>query len=228
MSTTTGDRPKRRLPIKRLVGLVLAVALVALMIANTKFLSADESSAAAGEQFSAEEYAEENYETEIAAWIQENAVPAEELHAAISEDLDAAGEQYGNRAGASAWAFPVTLTGVAGEVNPTNGQLPVTVEGLPEDLRVIVQMGPAVNGSALRDVTGEIEFGMFTNQIEYQSVAVQLNNKVKELVLADFDPAAMNGQTITVTGAFSAGNPEAWIVTPVEVTTALESGAEEE
>jgi predicted lipoprotein len=227
MSTPTDAGPKKRLPIKRLIALALALVLVVLMFTNTRFLSADESSAAAGEQFSAEEYAEENYETAIAGWIQENAVPAEELHAAMTEDLDAAGEQYGNRAGASAWAFPVTLSGVAGEVNPTNGQLPVTVEGLPEDLTVIVQMGPPVNGSALRDVTGEIEFGMFTNQIEYQSVAVQLNNKVKELVLADLDAEALNGQTINVTGAFSAGNPEAWIVTPVEIATALETGAEE-
>ncbi len=226
MSST--DTPRKRLPIKRLIALALGVLLVAAMFANTKFLSADENSAAAGEQFSAEEYAEENYESAIAAWIQENAVPAEELHAAISEDVDAAGEQYGNRAGASAWAFPVTFSGVAGEVNPSNGQLPVTIEGLPEDLRVIVQMGPPVNGSALRDVTGEIEFGMFTNQIEYQSVAVQLNNRVKELVLADIDAAALNGQNINVTGAFSYGNPEAWIVTPVEINTALETGAEQQ
>lgn len=218
MSSTIASRKRSR--TMRLVAVAVGLVLVAAMAMSTKFLSADESAAAGGEQFSAEGYAEENFKSVIAEWIAENAVPADELHQAIAADVDAAGKEYGGRAGTSAWSFPVTLTGVAGQVNPSNGQLPITVEGLPAELQVIAQMGPAVNGSALRDVTGEIEFGMFTNQMEYQSVAVQLNNKVKELVLADVDAAALAGKTVTVTGAFSYGNPAAWIVTPIEVEVA--------
>lgn len=215
MSSTIASRKRSR--IMRLIAVGVGVVLVAAMVMSTKFLSGDESAAAGGEQFSAEGYAEENYESVIAEWITENAAPALDLHQAISADVDAAGEEYGGRAGTSAWSFPVTFTGVAGQVNPANGQLPVTIDGLPADLQVIVQTGPAVNGSALRDVTGEIEFGMFTNQMEYQSVAVQLNNKVKELVLTGLDAASLNGKQITVTGAFAYGNPAAWIVTPVEI-----------
>jgi predicted lipoprotein len=211
---------RKRSMTMRLIGIAAGLVLVVAMVMNTKFLSGDESAAAGGEKFSAEGYAEENYESVIAEWIAENAAPAVELHEAISADVDAAGKEYGGRAGSSAWSFPVSFTGVAGQVNPINGQVPVVIEGLPAELQVIVQMGPAVNGSALRDVTGDIEFGMFTNQMEYQSVAVQLNNKVKELVLANVDPASLSGKSVSVTGAFSYGNPAAWIITPTEVEVA--------
>lgn len=217
MSTMIASRKSRL--IKRLIAGTLGIILAAAMLMNTTFLSGEESTAAGPELFSAEGYAEENFASVIVPWVQENAVPAADLYEAIAADVDAAGEEFGGRAEGSSWAFPVSFTGVAGEVNPTNGYLPVTIDGLPDDVQVIVQTGPPVNGAALRDVTGDIAFGMFKNQMEYQSVAVQLNNKVREIVLADVDGAALNGRTISVTGAFSYGNPAVWTVTPVEIGT---------
>jgi len=210
-------KPRRLLKAGVYAG--LAIVLLVAMALGTRVVSADDPSSGGAEQFSAAEFASENYADMIKPAIIENAVPAEELAAAIAADPDAAGEEYGGRDGQSAWAFPVELTGVAGEADPVNGQLPVAVEGVG-DVQVFVQMGAVVNGSALRDVTGEVSFEDFTNQIEFQSVSAELNNMVKADVLADIDPASLNGQTITVVGAFSLVNPAAWIVTPVQVETA--------
>jgi predicted lipoprotein len=46
-------------------------------------------------------------------------------------------------------------------------------------------------------------------------VATELNNQVRETVLADVDPAALPGKTITVTGAFTRVNPALVSVVPV-------------
>ncbi len=217
--------PKRRgSGRRRLKGLFTAVAVVVLaglMVLNTKFLSTDESVAVVGEKFSAEQYANENYESVIVPAVLEKAVPATDLLAEMQADIDKAGEAHGGRDGVqSAWSFPVSFSGVAGEVNTINGQLPVTIDGIPDSITVLVQTGPPVIGPALRNVTGQITFGMFTNQTEFQSVAVQLNAKVRENVLAGVDATTLKGKTIDVVGVFASDQWNTqWLVTPVKLET---------
>ncbi len=80
-----------------------------------------------------------------------------------------------------------------------------------------VQTGPALNGTDLRDATGQIEFGQFKNQIEYQDAGSAINDEVKKVVLAGIDPAGLTGKTVTVIGVFKLVNPKSWIVTPVRI-----------
>lgn len=200
-----------------ILGIVL-LALVAGMAATTKVVRAGEDvGTGADGGFDAVEYAEERYVSEVVPAIVDGAVPLGDLLPQIVADPDAAGEQFGHRAGStSPWSYATTVTGVAGPVDGT--YLPLEVEGLPEGVRVMVQIGPAINGTALRDATGLIDFNDFLNQIEYANAATELNNKVKETVLADFDPAAAEGREVQVTGAFAYGpNPEVIIITPVEL-----------
>jgi predicted lipoprotein len=82
---------------------------------------------------------------------------------------------------------------------------------------VRVQTGPAVNGTDLRDATGTIEFGQFTNQIQYQDAGSAINNEMKKTVFAGLDPDQLDGKTATVIGVFKLINPKNWLVTPVKV-----------
>ena len=68
-----------------------------------------------------------------------------------------------------------------------------------------------------RDATGEIQFGAFKNQIEYQNAGAGINNAMKKEVLAAIDPSALTGKTVSVVGAFTLVNPKNWLVTPVEL-----------
>jgi predicted lipoprotein len=211
-----------KLSRRRLVGRVLAgaaiVVLIGLMLANTRFVSTETSVSIVGQKFSANQYANENYDA-VAAAVLERATPATGLLEAFEADYDAAGEAFGGRDGKqSAWAFSVALTGVAGEVDTVNGQLPLKVDGLPDSIAVLVQTGPPIIGPALRNVTGEITFGMFTNQTEFQSVAVELNNRVRETVLAGVDATTLKDKTISVVGVFAgdAWNSR-WLITPVQI-----------
>ena len=137
--------------------------------------------------FDPQQYGEETYPKAVST-LEENAQPLPELVAALAKDADAAGEQYGNRAGNSPYAFPVTVEGVAGKAK--DGTLPVKVKGVPKDVTVSVQVGPALQGTAIRDAVGFIEFGQFVNQVEYADAATALNNQVKAQVLEDLDPRA--------------------------------------
>lgn len=201
------------------VGGVVAIGLVAAMAATTTVVSASDpaAGAAGGSTFDAVEYAEERYAAEVVPTLQEDAVPITELLPQIIEDPEAAGEQYGHRSGASSpYAYPTSGEGIAGAVDGT--LLPLTIEGLPDDVQVMIQIGPAINGTALRDATGLVDFNDFLNQIEYANAATELNNKVKSDVLADVDAAAAEGKTVRFVGAFAYGsNPAVLQITPVEL-----------
>jgi predicted lipoprotein len=219
----TGPTTRRTRPVwlrPGVIGGVVAVALLAAIALTTTTVSASDPGAAAaagGSTFDAVEYAQEHYDSEVVPTIQENAVEITELLPQIIEDPDAAGEQYGHRAGVSSpYAYAVSGEGVAGKVDGT--LLPLQIEGLPDDVQVMLQIGPAINGTALRDATGLVDFNDFLNQIEYANAATELNNKVKSDVLADFDAAGAEGKTVRFVGAFAYGsNPAVLQVTPVEL-----------
>ena len=80
-----------------------------------------------------------------------------------------------------------------------------------------VQTGPALNGTDVRDATGTIAFGQFTNQIDYQNAGAALNDEVKKQVLAKIDTAHLTGKTISVIGVFQLVVPNSWLITPVRL-----------
>src|SRR5690606_18358269 len=151
---------------------------------------------------------------EVQEAVIERAVDADVLAAALAADKDAAVAEYAVQSSGGP-VFSVTMTGVFGE--GASGIYGFTVDGLPEELNLRVQTGPAINGTELRDATGEIVFGEFTNQIDYQNAAASLNEAMKADVLGGLDTSALEGKAATITGAFTLINPEAWLVTPVSV-----------
>ncbi len=197
-----------------MVIIAIAVAVLVAAAFNVRVVSLEEATSAASEgQLDAATYAAENYD-EIAAYVDDDAQDLATLLADLAGGADEA--EFGNTSGASsAYAFPVTFTATAGDVTPPT--LPVTVEGVPAETTVVVQVGPALNGTALRDVSGLVSFNSFTNQLEYQEVGTELNTIVRDEVLAGFDAAAAAGQTVRVTGAFLRVNPQLVSVVPTAI-----------
>ncbi len=191
-----------------------AIAAVVIIAAafNVKVVSTDEADASAADgQLDAATFAAEQYDA-VVAYVDDEAVDLTELLAALDGGADEA--DFGNTSGASsAYAFPVTFTGVAGAATPP--VQPIAVEGLPAETVVQVQIGPALNGTALRDVSGEISFNQFTNQLEYQNVGTELNDLVRAEVLDGLE--IPEGATVQVTGAFLRVNPQLVSVVPISV-----------
>lgn len=213
--TTSASSSRTRLSTRtrRLIGAGVIVAVLIAMALGTRVVSADDPLAAGEVVFNAETFGEENFAT-VQEGVIDRAVEAADLAAAISEDAAAAAAEYAVESSGGP-VYSVTFTGVVREGQ--SGIYAVDVEGLPDDLLLRVQTGPAINGTELRDATGAFEFGQFTNQIAYQNAAAALNDQVKLQVLADLDTENLTGATVTVTGAFTLVNPSAWLVTPVEM-----------
>jgi predicted lipoprotein len=214
----TARAPARRLLSPRVVGIALVVLVLGAMALDTTYKEAGEVNASGREEFDPARYGAETYPKAVAA-IEDAAVPLDELAGALRDDPDAAGEQYGKRQGSSSpFSFATSGEGVGGKAE--DGLLPVRVKGVPASATVSLQIGPAINGTALRDAVGFIEFGQFTNQVEYAAAATALNEQVKRQVLADVDPAALDGRRVSFVGAFSSVTPDVITITPVKLEAA--------
>ncbi|ABE57722.1 MULTISPECIES: DUF2291 family protein [Chromohalobacter] len=185
------------------------VVLLAVMAWDTKVMPIEAD--AEGEGSKLAQFAEETF-PEIRDDVEARAVGVGELASALDEDRSAAGERYGVPAGIGP-IIPVTVSGVVGE--GSSGTYVIETDAAPGDLTIRVQTGPAINGTVLRDATGEIEFGQFKNQIEYQNAGAALNDAMKAQVLAGLDREALEGKNVTVTGVFQLINPANWLITPV-------------
>jgi len=216
MNTTTTKRsssaPGGLSPaVRRAIPVAVVVVLLIAMGLDTKYVPIGSSIGAGPEAFDPATYGQSEY-PKVKAAVEQRAVDAPTLAAAIAQDQAAAGKQYGVKGGISP-EMAVKFTGIVGEGK--SGIFNVAVDGV-ENVTIRVQTGPAINGTSLRDGAGNIKFGDFTNQIEYQNAAAALNNEMKKEVLANIDRDNLSGKTVSVTGVFGLINPKNWLVTPVD------------
>lgn len=216
MSTSTMEptspqtKPRSKKPL--IWGAVIVLILIGVVL-GTKVVPNGDPLLMGEAAFDAEAFGEENFPI-VRDEIEERALDATELAEAIENDADAAAEQYAQES-AGGMIYSVTLEGVFGE--GTSGIYEIDVDGVSDDLLIRMQVGPAINGTELRDATGMMQFGDFANQIQFQDAAAALNNEMKEEVLADLDTSDLEGKSVNVTGAFTLINPDAWLITPVSL-----------
>jgi len=192
----------------------LMVLLIAMGVSST-YVDANAPVPGAEQALDPAAFAEEQYASTIKPAIEESPVDVIELLPLLAEDSEAAGEKFGKRQGTSPYTYSVIVTGTAEK--PENGLMPIKMDGVDSETRIAVQIGPAVNGTALRDATGLISFNDFVNQVEYSRVATAVNTEMKADLLEGLDAPALVGKTVTIVGATAPLNPEIIIVTPVSI-----------
>ena len=201
--------------LRRFLAPVLLVMLLAAMALSTTYRDIGAAAPGAEDAFDPKEFGSETY-PEVADTIEQEAKPLAEVLSAVAADPEQAGQELGRREGATgAYTYSVEGQGTAGDVQQS--LLPVTVPGLPNDTRVSLQIGPAINGTALRDASGVVEFGDFTNQVEYANAATALNDAMREQVLTDLDRASLAGEKVSFVGAVQLLTPTTVTITPVSV-----------
>jgi predicted lipoprotein len=213
MSTSrVAARAKPR--VAAIVGWLAVVVVVVAMALSTKVVRIDSATGASSGGFSEEQFGASEF-PKVQAAIDKRAVSADTLAAAITKNQAAATKDY-SIPGGTGPEFSVKFTGVVGKGD--FGSYPVSVAGVPKSVVISMQTGPAILGTDLRDATGTITFGQFTNQIEYQNAGSALNKEMKKEVLAKVDTAHLSGKTVSVVGAFQLTDPNNWLVTPVELS----------
>ena len=209
-------RPRLSPAARRIVLAAIVVVVVAVMAVSTRYVPAGAEVAGAPAAFDATTYGAKQFPIQQKA-IAAKAVDAATLGKAVAADATAAGKQYGVASnGGASTIVPVKFTGTVGKV-PAAGYTPVKIEGLPSGTTVAVQLGPAINGTDLRDATGTIMLGDFENQIQYQDAGTAINDQLKA-VLTKAGAPDLEGKTVEITGVFPLVNPKAWNVTPSAIT----------
>lgn len=214
MSSQTLPSPSRpaKLRARRALPLVLGLILIGAMALDTKVVRIGSSTDIQPGVFSPAAFGKSEF-PKVQAAVESRAVDAGTLASAIASDKAAAGKQYGVDAGLGP-EIPVKFTGVAGKEDA--GVYDIAIDGISGVL-VRVQTGPAIMGTDLRDSTGAITFGQFTNQIEYQNAGSALNKEMKKQVLSKAVTGPLTGKTVAVVGVFQLTDPNAWLVTPVNL-----------
>ncbi len=209
--TTLAGRSTR----PRIIAGALLLVVVVAMAASTTYRSTSDPVPGAAQKFDPAAFGKDNYASKVKPAIEKEPVDLATLVPLLAQDADAAGEKYGKRQGTSPYSYAVKVTGTAGKA--VSGLLPITVPGVPRGTRIAVQVGPAVNGTTLRDASGLVTFNDFVNQVEYANAATALNTEMKADLLQGLDPASLDGKQVTVVGAIAPLNPEVITVTPVSI-----------
>ncbi|CAM5774208.1 lipoprotein [Labrys miyagiensis] len=213
VSASTSLKPRRRPGLRWALAAVAALVLVAAMALDTKVVVIGSAADVQADVFSPEAFGTSEF-PKIQAAIVDKAVAADVFAAAVAANKDEAGKKYGVP-GSVGPEISIKLTGVAGAGK--SGIYTITVPGVPPEVVIRVQTGPAINGTDIRDATGTISFGQFTNQIEYQNAGSALNKEMKKQVLSKIDNSNLTGKTLDVVGAFQLINPKSWLITPVKL-----------
>lgn len=213
---TSESAPKVRQASHRgsLLALALGVAVIAAMALDTTVVHIGSDNDVRQQAFAPDSYGDKEF-PRIQAFIVEKAVDGVAVAAEVLADKAAAAKKYGTMS-TTGTIIMVKLVGVAGSAK--SGVYDLAVDGMPPEIKVRLQTGPAINGTDLRDAPGDIAFGMFKNQIEYQDAGSAINRAMKKAVLDGIDTASLSGKTLEITGAFRLVNPKNWMITPVEVT----------
>ncbi|TNV11107.1 DUF2291 domain-containing protein [Buttiauxella sp. B2] len=203
----------KRGPSRRIATSCLAVALVICGIAlDTKVVAIGSFSDTQEQGFSMEAYGPKVFPS-IQKNVESRAVPASELAMRLKEDRQQAIDKYG--VGSPLPVFPISFTGTVG--SGKKGLYTIMVADVPPSLHLRLQTGPVITGTDLRDATGKIMFGDFTNQIEYQNAGTSINQAMKSIVLAPLDTSLLSGKQVKVVGIFRLLSPDNWLVTPVRI-----------
>jgi predicted lipoprotein len=205
----------RWLPI--LVAVAVLAGLTGCKIVSNKDLAADTSSA---QSFDAKAYVEKIWDAKVVPAFAQ-AIDLAALLPEIAKDPDAAGKAHGRNGGSgNPWSYAVKGKGMVAAVDTTSRRGLVTLElaGATPPVKVVLQIGPVVFGSALRDSLPFIQFGDFVNQIQFAQVSRALNDNAVAALRKAIDPKSLTGKTVEFAGGATISSASGPItVTPVTV-----------
>lgn len=173
------------------------------------------------QNFDPNSYADKNWSSKVVPTIVDKSVDISTVLKALEQDSDAAQKQYAVQSSDGLYNFMVKGTGkvIATNTSSRNGtlsiQLPASA-GLKKQPTILVQVGPVLLGTAIRDSVGFINYNQFTNQVQYAQVADALNAHAAS-DLKSLDAAKLQGKTVTFYGAFTYATLDQIMIAPVKV-----------
>lgn len=163
-------------------------------------------------------YVDSIWESEYLPTYENEAVDIVELLAALDDDEEEAIETYGHRSGTGAFSFMVRGEARILTFDDSSSARVLRLDLPPydDDAEVSLAIGPVIRGNAVRDAVGFIQFNQFTNQMDFASVYRELNDRVKEEILSQYEfDESFEGRTFSFRGAFTYDDPDNIVIVPV-------------
>jgi predicted lipoprotein len=172
--------------------------------------------------FKPDEYVEAIWEDKVVPYFRSKCLPIGEILPVWGKDQQAAGKAFGYRekAEGSPWNFRVKGSGVIVEVNTASRASTVAVDLDPPDgtAELVVQIGPVIKDTGVRDALEFISFTNYNNQLEFARLSNAFNKKINAAVLRGLDRDNLMGRHIDFHGVFTQVQDSDLIrITPVEL-----------
>jgi predicted lipoprotein len=207
-----------------------AAAIAAgLMLASCRFIPTADVPALTGANgasgsgaFDPDKMVASMWATKVVPYFEKKSGPFIEVRDLAANSRDEAGAKFGYRAKTedTPWTLMVKLEGVIVAADTESRASTISVDatgGGKTD--AIVQIGPAMRGTAIRDALDFVSFGDFTNQIDFARFGKSLNTYINHEQLEKLPREALVGRKVTVIGAYSfVSAAEPPLVTPVEIS----------
>ena len=174
------------------------------------------------DKFKPDEYVDAIWDSKVVPCFRSKCVPIGEILPLWGEDQEAAGKKFGYRekAEGSPWNFRAKGSGVIVEVNTASRASTVAVDLDPLDgtAELVIQIGPVIKDTGIRDALEFISFTDFTNQLEFARLSNALNKKVNAAVLSGLDRESLMGRHVSFHGVFTQLQDSDMVrITPVEL-----------
>ena len=175
----------------------------------------------ANADFDADAYAKEVWSGQLIDFYQEKKVEAVQLLAELKMDADAAGAIYGIGTDdiGSDWKFVAEGTGKILEVNTESraGKMAIDLQPYDEKADLILQIGPVIKGTAIRDTLTFIKLDDFSNQVEFADVSKAFNKLVVEEAINGRNFNDEVGKQVQFLGSFSFKSMDEILLTPIHL-----------
>jgi predicted lipoprotein len=196
--------------------LLLPALLLGCKIATVRPIESKDD-ARGPQDFDAEAYVASLWSEDLPAAL-DQAVDLGEFLPVFETGPEAAGETWGRREGSGPLHVIVKGSGRVAEVDTSSrsGRARVEIETPGGPREVVVQIGPVLQGTSIRDALPTVSFDQFVNQIQFADVANALNTEVETRLLATLEPEGLVGHRVHFEGMTTVGDPPL-VVTPVQL-----------
>jgi predicted lipoprotein len=161
------------------------------------------------------------WDSKVVPYLSAKAGPLAEVVALARAHPDEAGKKFGFRAkeGSEPWTYVVKIDGriLSAETASRAGTITVDDKGDGKAVAV-VQIGPVMRGTALRDSLDFVSFNDFKNQIDYAQFGKAFNQRVERTTLSKLPRESLVGRHVAGIGAFTLDSGDSLpLVAPAEL-----------
>lgn len=163
-------------------------------------------------------YTNSIWASKVVPTVMDKSVDLPTLLTALKADTTGAEKQYAALSSSGTYNFIVKGQGKVTDVrtDSRNGTVNIQLPGVDTQTTVLLQVGPVIVGTALRDSMSFINFNQFSNQVQYAEVSDQLNaHAAKDLQATEF--STLKGKDITFYGVFTLLDAQHISIVPVKI-----------